>query len=176
MAKAQVDKNSPQYLTSKVASARYSLLLILIFTAVNLVMLLLDSGYYFLFSASVPYYLTGICFVFDGGSLGTFTVIALVLSLVILGAYLLCWLLSKKKTGWFIVALVMFIVDTLGLIGFCVLAEDFSGIVDFVFHAWVIWSLVGGISAGSKLKQLAAAEAQSQYYTPVQPPVNGPEF
>lgn len=50
-----VDKNSPEYLLKQIAGGRYSLLLILIFTVVNLVLLLVDSDRYFLFSASVPY-------------------------------------------------------------------------------------------------------------------------
>ena len=49
-----VDKTSPEYLVKQVAGSRSSLLMVLIFTVVNLAMLLLDSGSYFLFSASVP--------------------------------------------------------------------------------------------------------------------------
>ena len=56
--RSAVDKNSREYLENKMKSARHSLLLVLIFTVVNLVLLLADGNTYFLFSASVPYYLT----------------------------------------------------------------------------------------------------------------------
>ena len=52
-----VDKNSREYLLRQVANGRYSLLLIVILTVVNLIMTILDTNTYFLFSASVPYYL-----------------------------------------------------------------------------------------------------------------------
>ena len=50
-----VDKNSREYLLRQVANGRYSLLLIVILTVVNLIMTILDTNTYFLFSASVPY-------------------------------------------------------------------------------------------------------------------------
>ena len=49
-------KNSREYLLRQVANGRYSLLLIVILTVVNLIMTILDTNTYFLFSASVPYY------------------------------------------------------------------------------------------------------------------------
>lgn len=47
-----VDKNSREYLLRQVANGRYSLLLIVILTVVNLIMTILDTNTYFLFSAS----------------------------------------------------------------------------------------------------------------------------
>ena len=158
-----VDKNSQQYLSGKLASGRHSLLLILLFTVVNLVMVLLDSGTYFLFSASVPYYLTlffkGIDNDFAEGPWpenGTFTIIALVISGVILLLFLLCWLLSKRRCGWLTVALVLFVVDTLALAWctFYLVGDPAGNIVDFVFHFWAIWELFTAVRCGKKLKAL----------------------
>lgn len=154
-------KLSPEYLLKQMSGARSSLLVVLIFTVVNLAMLLLDSGRYFLFSASVPYYLTafgmGMDMGFGSDGIGTFTLVALGISAVILVLYLLSWLLSKRRPGWLVAALVLFILDTLALVGLSlamdVLAES---IMDFVFHGWVVIELIQGISANGKLKKLVA--------------------
>lgn len=42
------------YLENKMRGGRYSLMLVLIFTVVNVAFLLLDFNSYFLFSASLP--------------------------------------------------------------------------------------------------------------------------
>ena len=160
-----VDKNSPEYLARQAAGGRHNLLLVIIFTVVNLVLLLVESDTYFLFSASVPYYTTVFCKVLDSlaagyYTMGTLTIVSLVVSAVILGVYLLCWFMSKNKSGWLIAALVLFCIDTLALLGFT-LFMDLMGenILDFVFHAWVIYSLAQTLRCNAKLKALAAQTA-----------------
>ena len=172
MNKTVIDKNSPEFLQKQVAGARSSLLLVIVFTVVNLAMLLLDSGTYFLFSASVPYYMTAFGMGMDLGmgeaGIGTFTLIALGISAVVLVLYLVCWLLSKKRPGWIVVAFVAFILDTLALLGLCLMMDKLvDSIMDLVFHAWVVVSLMQGIIANGKLKKLPAEESQE--------PI-GPEF
>ena len=87
--KQTVDKNSREYLTQKRNSGRSTLLTILIFTVINIVMLVVQADYYFLFSASVPYYLTLFGMIFDKFVVGTYTTSALVIAAVILGLFLL---------------------------------------------------------------------------------------
>ena len=162
-----VDKNSPEYLLKQIAGGRYSLLLILIFTVVNLVLLLVDSDRYFLFSASVPYYFTAFGIGMDSalsGGIGTFTITALVISLLILAVYLLCWILSKKRTGWLTAALVLFCVDTVGLLFLSYIFET-SNLLDFLLHAWAIYSLANGVYCAGKLKKLSASPASPAYYS-----------
>ncbi len=154
-----IDKNSREYLLRKVAGARHSLLLVLIFTVINLVILLADGNSYFLFSASVPYYLTAFGMVMDmemgASGVGVFTTTALVISAVILIVYLVCWLLTKKRPAWYVVSAVLFALDTVVLVlvalGFEMLADS---IMDLVFHAWVIVELFQAVSANKKLKNL----------------------
>lgn len=166
--KNSVDKNSMAYLEGKMASGRHSLLLILLFTVVNLVMVVLDSGTYFLFSASVPYYLTIYAKGLDNGFVdgpwsenGPYTVVALIFSGVILLLFLLCWLLSKKRAGWLVPALVLFVLDTLALAWctFNIVNDPAGNIVDFVFHFWAIWELLQAIRCGSKRKKLLSEES-----------------
>ena len=163
MARNTVDKNSAEYLYKQIENGRHSLLLILGFTVVNLLMVVLDSNTYFLFSASVPYYLTlyfkGIDNYFVDGPWtenGYYTIIALIVSAVILALFLVCWLLSKKRTGWLIPALVLFALDTLAL-AWCtvnIVNDPAGNIVDFVFHFWAIWELIQAIHCGRKLNKL----------------------
>ena len=156
-------KDTRAYLENKMRGGRYSLMLVLIFTVVNVAFLLLDFNSYFLFSASLPYYLTafgkGFDNAFTNGSwdvTGTYTLIALGISVVILGIFLLCWLLSKKRYGWLVAALVLFLLDTLFLAGFTWLLMDnpMENLVDFLFHLWVVWELFQAVRAGRKLSML----------------------
>lgn len=159
MKRNSANKTSPEYLLQQIAGARSALLVVLIFTVVNLVMLLLDSGTYFLFSASVPYYLTAFGLGMDIGmgesGIGTFTLISLGISAVMLLLYLLSWLLSKKRSGWLVVALVAFVLDTVALVLVCLAFDAVTdSIVDFLFHGWVILQLAQGIIANRKIRKM----------------------
>lgn len=146
-----------QYLTPReaaqqtVKSARTDILLVVILTIVNIAMLIGGIDYFMLFSASVPYY--AVCFPALMGEYELF-VLGVILAVIIIIAYFLCWLLSKKRPQWLTVALVMFIVDTIGLIGFYILAQEISGIMDLLIHALVLYQLIRGIQAANKLKKM----------------------
>lgn len=156
-----------QQLESRYASARHNILLVLAFTVVNIVLLLLNQYTYFVFSAAIPYavvvYGVTVCgklpaefypgdlsqYEFLDSSVLTITV---VIAAVICGLYLLCWLLSKKgKVAWLIVALVLFVLDTVIMF---INGIEADSILDVVFHAWVIISFSSGIVAHNKLKKL----------------------
>lgn len=96
-----VDKNSPEYWAKMITGGRASLLLIVVLTVVNIVLLLIEADRYFVFSASIPYYLTafamGMDSVFSSG-IGTYTIIAIVISVIVVGIYLLCWGAGRKET------------------------------------------------------------------------------
>jgi hypothetical protein len=156
-----------QALEQKVSSARANLLLVIIFTAINMILLVANAGSYFLFSASVPYLLTLFGLLLCGmlpaeyyAELEGFVpldksvfIIALALAILILGLYLLCWFLSKKnKVGWLIFALVLFSIDTLALFNYYGFAAD--SFFDIAFHIWIIVILALGIDAHYKLKKM----------------------
>lgn len=165
-----VDKNSREYLLRQVANGRYSLLLIVILTVVNLIMTILDTNTYFLFSASVPYYLVFVGMGIENGFVdgawnvkGTLTYTGL----VIVAVYLLCWLLSKERAGWLTAALVLFIIDTVALvvITFALYDSPMGKLVDFLLHIWAIVELVQGVRGSKKLKALPPAEEPRNVYT-----------
>ena len=91
-------KATPEALLRQTLSTRNSLLLVLLFSAINLALLLVGSDTYFLFSASIPYYLTAFGMGMDLGlgadGIGTYTLITLGISVAVLLLYLVCWLQS----------------------------------------------------------------------------------
>lgn len=161
-----VDKNSPEYWTKMISGGRASLLLIVVLTVVNIVLLLVEADRYFVFSASIPYYLTafgmGMDSAFSSG-IGTYTIIAVIFSVIVVGIYLLCWALGKKKTGWLITALVLFSLDTVGLlvITFTLLEDPILNLMDIIFHALAVYELIMAVICAGKLKRQAAAETCS---------------
>ena len=144
--------------------ARYNLLIAIIFTVINIVLLVTKSDSYFLFSATVPYFIADLGMLYAGmypeevyfelgfepflDSTGFAFVISI--AVVVLLVYLLCFIFSKNnKSGWLIAALVFFALDTLALI----LLYGFD-LFDVLFHAWVIYDIACGIKAHGDLKKL----------------------
>lgn len=152
-------KVNPETLLRRMLSTRHSLLVVLIFTVVNLVMLMVGSQRYVLFSASIPYHLTAFGLNMDirmgTEGIGMYTLITLGISVAVLLLYLVCWLKSKRHPRSMVAALVVFILDTLVLVILC-LSRDLVAkrIVDLVIHAWVILELLRFISANNQLNRM----------------------
>lgn len=133
--------------------ARQNLLAMLVLTLVNIVLLFIGSDTMFLFSATFPYMTVAIGQVFADTYPLVF-VVCCVAATVSLLLYFLCWRCSKKHYGWMIAALVFFVLDVLTLVGFCLLLQDFSEIIDLLFHLWVLYYLIIGVKYGAKLKAM----------------------
>ena len=159
-----------QHYEQQFRTSRLNLLIVTIFSFVNILLLITNSDLYFLFSAFIPYFIAGMGMILCGrfpeeyyvGELegmvffdNTVFVILLVIAFAITLLYLLAWFMSKnKKEGWLIFALVLFGLDTLMM--FSIDGFSFDSIIDILFHAWVIYYLVIGISSCRKLKLLPA--------------------
>lgn len=144
-----------------------NILLIVLFSVINIVLLVTNSDSYFLFSAYIPYFLAdyGMYFCgmypeeyyadvpnmeFVGNSL---FIVTISIAAIILISYLVCWFLAKKKKiGFLIAALVFFVIDTIVMLVLCGINGEM--IIDIVFHIWVIVSLAMGIVNYNKLKKL----------------------
>ena len=149
-------------------SARANLLLVIIATAVNLLLLVSNSDLYFLFSASIPYYIVTmgmyLCGRFPADAYGesgaelifldnSVFIITLVVAVILILLYLLAWFMSNKnRVGWLTFALVLFGLDTAGLL--LIYGLSFDMVLDILFHAWVLYYLVVGIKAHRKLQYL----------------------
>ena len=118
-----------QIQSTRYNGARINLLLVVLLTTLNMILRISGSDSYYLFSASIPYTITTfakyVCGMFppeqyvqDGIYNAdffepSFFYLALAVSIVIIGLYLLAYFLSKnQKVGWLIFALVFFAIDT----------------------------------------------------------------
>lgn len=144
----------------KYKSARSNLLLMLAFTLVNIVLAFVKSDTMFLFSATVPY-MTAVAGAYSEDSI--FLGIWVCITVIIMVLYFLCWLLSKRHYGWMVGALVLFVIDTLVMAGVYLTAQDFSGILDVVFHVWILYYLIIGVKNGRKLDGYAKEE-QGEFF------------
>ena len=159
-----------QTLLSRVMQARINLVLVFAFTAVNIVLLAAGSGTYFLFSASVPYFIALIGAILCGSFppeyyteagilpnelLPSHMMVGFILvAMGIAALYLLAFLLSKKRPVWLLVALVFFVIDTVAMFLFSGLSIDM--LLDLLFHVWVLVELILGVRAVKQLKTLPA--------------------
>lgn len=134
----------------KYSTARGNLLLMTILTVINTVLLIANSSYMLLFSATVPYLSVAFGLAFGGGLFYAFIAVAV----INIALYLASWQLSKKNYGWMILALVLFILDTIIMGGMYLLIEEASGILDVLIHAWVLYYLIIGVKYGKKLKNM----------------------
>ena len=174
-------RSQREILQGKYASACYNVLLVVIFTLINVVLLVLNSDTYFLFSAYIPYALADLGMFFCGmypveyyaGELvgmnflpkGVFVAILVVIA-IILVMYLIAWIFARKgKSGWLIAVLVMFGLDTAVLLLLNGISVDF--IVDYIFHVWVIYSVITGLRIASKLKKLPDEEIEDTISTEI---------
>lgn len=154
--------------------ARNNLLLAIIFTVVNCVLAAVGANVYFLFSCSFPYamaydgaFFTGLaCTEEEFLALGFtqsdmmpmwYLYVMLIPAVIAIALYVLCWVFSKKRVGWLIAATVLFVLDSLFMILYYV--PDITMILDYLFHAWVLFLLIRGIIAHFKLKSLNAQQA-----------------
>ena len=145
-------------LLSKYRIARSEVLLVLIFTVINVALLILKTNYYFLFSLTVPYY--GVVFgsvVAQEYGIGGFLVAGIVFALIMIAVYFVLYFLSKKRSGCMTAILVLFSIDTLALLGVLMIeisSGGFSSLFDIAVHALVLYYLIRGVSAASQLKKL----------------------
>ena len=146
----------PTHSRAKYQNNRLALLWIVIFSAINLISpLLLEI--YFLFSAYIPQIILSVGYALFAETESTiFLIAAVVLGLLTLVPYLLCWIFSKKHVGWMIAALVMFSLDTavflLDFVSYAIMG-DLSMLADLIFHAIALIMLILAVKYGFDAKK-----------------------
>lgn len=143
--------NSPEKVYQ---SARYAILFLVALTAVNIILSAAGSSRYFVSSVFLSYFMVTIL---PNRGLGV------AIAAAILAPYILAFFLSKKKPGWMIVALVLFVLDTLFVIFTMFLLHQagespWSMLLDLALHAFVIFELVMGV----KYREAATAEKDEE--------------
>ncbi|MBQ7368947.1 MAG: hypothetical protein IJW60_04500 [Clostridia bacterium] len=156
------DKTTLLPSSGKYKNARLSLLIILLLSVVNVFVMFADT--YFLFSAHIALVIANVGFVLklETGE-NAYLLIGIVLSLITLIPYLVCWIFSKKHAGWLIAALVLFAIDTVFLvidIPAYLDFGDFSIFIDLIVHVIVLYELVVGVKAGFAMQREAKEAAQ----------------
>lgn len=169
-------KNSRAMLQGKYNAGRVDVLLIALFTLVNIIAAAFatEDGTYFLFCAMIPYYFVLLGLILSGSmsqdfynelqeEIGMETPVfgksilytMLVIAIIIIVVYLLMWFLSKNnRVGFLVAALVLFGIDTL----FTLFMLNSAAILDLAIHALAIWGIARGVVAGYKLKKLPIEE------------------
>ena len=165
-------------LYTRFSAARINMLLVVIFTAVNILTLLLTGSGFLPFTAAIPYQIvvigmaacgfntdeyytqTGTQPVFDKGFIAVFIIIAL----LILTLFILCWLFSKRRGAdkWLGFALALMSADTMVAFLGGNLSTNF---VDIIFHILILILLFSGIGAYKKLRSLPREEEPEEENT-----------
>ena len=169
----QTQKPSPRvFYEQRYKTSRMNLLLVVVFTMVNLILLVTNSNVYFLFSAFIPNFIAEIGMFVCGRFPkelyteeladmvfldNTVFVILLIISVALTLLYLLAWYMSsKQRVGWLIFALAFFSLDTLGML--FINGISFDAAFDILFHAYVLYYLIIGVRAHYGLKRAKAEE------------------
>ncbi|MBQ8624046.1 MAG: hypothetical protein IJ424_06740 [Oscillospiraceae bacterium] len=140
---------SKAQLTAKYKSSTNILFIFVALTAINIISFLLGSDNFWVCSATVPWATV----VFSSGFESQPVLIAgIILATIMILGYLAFAFLGKKNFGWVVVSLVFVIIDTIALIALYVWIGDFSGILDFLGHVYIIYYLAVAVNNGRKLK------------------------
>lgn len=156
MEHADEDRNTIGYIMSAIVTARAVILGMTLFTAINLAVLLFRGDTTIPFALSTPFYLTWMALFLENGVAGVLTYGAVGISLSILGAFLLCWLLSRKHPVWLTIALILTVVDTLLLVGFTfwMFENPSANMIEVLVEGMLIVLLFRGVSNARRLERL----------------------
>lgn len=122
-------------------SARGNMALAMIFTIVNVVLYFLNINALFPFSLFSPFLMGiwGVLSLLEGDTFGFILYFAIVI--LVMGAFLASWLLSKAKPKLMLIGLLVFLGDTGFMVWFYTMIGDNGWILDGLFHLWVIVSM-----------------------------------
>lgn len=137
----------------KYENSRKSLLAIVVFSFINVFLILANTGLSFLFSALLPVFCIEVGkTAAEQFAVDSFITTGIVIALLIISLYLMCYFLSKKYRSFMIVALVFFSIDTLFVIWLLTFGDILNGIITVLFHVWGLISLIVGVNARAVLK------------------------
>lgn len=133
--------------------ARSNLLVAIVFTIINIVLVVLETDTMFLFSALIPYYFALIAYYSE---IYFYYIIPIIIILLYLG----CWYFSKKHVSGLIVSFVLFVLDTIFMLWLYDFQFDASMIIDVIFHVWILAYLIGGILYAKNRKNTSELEVE----------------
>jgi len=114
---------------------------VMVFTIVNIALLIFDIGASFPFSIFSPIlvgywsYLS----LLEGDTFGL--ILYLAIFVLIMGTFLISWIFSSKRPKLMLIGLIVYLLDTAFMIWFYLSVGENSWILDALFHLWVIASM-----------------------------------
>jgi len=158
-----MNSETVKQLAVRFTRARHNLLLVVAFTTINLVLRVVGSDVFFLFSATLP------MFIYDRAITAN---TGIILGAAVIFVYLLCWIMAKQWRWFIVIALIFFLVDIGFYADFLIWNRHFlpyvfdvSFAIEIAFRLWILISLISGTIAWARLRKLSNQEfavAQTQ--------------
>lgn len=137
-------------LEQKYFADRSWLLVIAVFTLINIVLIFSETDRSFYFSAFIPMIASVLSHYFFDGTLKMLTVVLFCGLAVII--YLISYLFSKRNYFWILIAAVLYTVDLVAMISFIVYMQYQSyWTLDIILHVIAAFFLYRGFFVGKKL-------------------------
>ena len=136
-------------------TARANIWVVVLFSAINLVLTLGNTGRYVLFSAMAPLaffeYSRAFAEIYRNE---LFYILGAVMAAIIIIIYFVFWLLSKRFRVFILVSLIYFSFDCL-LVIYLIFINGFdrSWIFDIIFHIWIMFVFIKGTEAWAGLRK-----------------------
>lgn len=137
--RAALESHDP--LTARNKAAMGSFLTFVILTFVNMLLIAMDAPFSFPFSATVPQVLFGLGWYPLDFMLPVPQAALIAAAFICVIAYLLLYILARKRTWPVLTALILVAIDTALLI-YLSIGDFTTNIIDIAFHAWVLWSVI----------------------------------
>lgn len=139
--------------------ARANLVIMTALTCVNIAMIALETGRVFQFSAATPQ----LAFIVFSNGDAVQKAAGLLISVLIIGLFALCYVLSKRNPLWMTAALVLFVCDTAFLVVWLVAVADnlLANSIEVLYHVWVLYYLIRGVQAAHRLRALPEQTAEA---------------
>jgi len=152
----KVNRNA--LLQRKVKTGLGSYLTFVVFTYVNLVLVMLNADLSFPFSATVPQIpLIFGQILYEAQGMSIFYVTGIIIALILASGYLLLFFLSRKRVVPIWITIGFIIIDT--IVMFLVSLDDIGSIlVDLAFHIWVIVSMINLLRSRIELNRITREE------------------
>jgi len=144
----------------KFEKARNNLLAVILFTVVNLFLSAFNADLTFLFSATLPQFVFAVVKAIDPDTGSNIFIIAgLIIAFITIIPYFIFWILARRARGLILAALIYFGMDSFLLI---ILVLDMeskaSFLLEIVFHVWILYYLITGVTAWFKMRDVSKDE------------------
>ena len=122
-------------------SARGNMALVMVFSIVNVGLLIFDIGASFPFSIFSPFLMGYWSYLslLEGDTFGV--ILYLAIFVLVMGTFLISWIFSKTKPKIMIIGFLVYLLDTAFMIWFFQSVGENNWMLDSLFHAWVLASM-----------------------------------